>query len=223
MRAHLALITLLCLSVCACGLHLHATRGRAHQAKNSRGADRFICEPPLFVVSVDPRVSFATEDAVDVWNRILWAHGNSVGERVLFLYGGEDRSFPAREITDVFVTVSVEEIPPERNESLNLDVAYAGRTWSKVDSNGCVLGARVVVDPDYVSDPDRLRTTLRHELGHVLGLEDSMDPSDVMHHYGSQWQNMHPTPPSEDERALVNRIYDRVEFINEIDLEREGF
>ena len=75
------------------------------------------------------------------------------------------------------------------------------------DSNGCVRKANILVNSDCLDKgPEVFETTVRHELGHVLGLKHSENFTDLMY-FAIESTMQHPVDASAQELSNLTNLY----------------
>jgi hypothetical protein len=147
-------------------------------AKNSIAlAERpHICERQLTVGyfgrdRTDKVLGDSVEDSIGYWT-------NAMDGLQKFLYVG-------RVTRGQRVDVTVEFVPTNdlwRDDGEGRLMHSVGVSVLRVvPYESCIRGGAIHVDRRYLTDPARLGTILRHELGFLLGVGKSTDPTDVMH------------------------------------------
>ena len=167
------------------------------------GATIRLCSlPELVVIGSDvPKEYHSTiVSGLKYWNE-------AVGKQVFFDMGKVDFTAYSDE-SNAFLTVSV------MNEAVTETIPYRNHTRATTQfryntSSGCIDRVKMLINPNSLDgDLDRFETTVRHELGHALGLEHSPTFTDIMSIAPSSERTMqHPIDASDEEVAAVRAIY----------------
>lgn len=80
------------------------------------------------------------------------------------------------------------------------NIEILGTTFTETNPKGTVADFKVEI---YNLDPDTIRETVLHELGHARGLSHSQDRADIMYPYEFDNQSSHDLTPN-DVNAMIN-------------------
>jgi len=81
-----------------------------------------------------------------------------------------------------------------------------GRTYIAWDSHNCIVKAKIRLNLECSGNMDEFQTVIRHEIGHVLGLDDSVDFTALMSH-ALEPTMQHPVDANEEEIRAVKALY----------------
>lgn len=160
-----------------------------------------VCDP-LVVIVDDARLLEATDEAVRAWER--WT-GVQVPFALTMLNGGDlnsDAMIPGVLRIRALAEWRVRGKDTKAGEGLGV-----AHNWIR---DGCVISAEIRVDEVYAYDRTRadvFQTTLRHELGHVMGLGHSSWRQDLMYKQLDSFVGWHPMTPSGWERNTIRWLY----------------
>jgi len=154
------------------------------------------CELPRFIVAsrdMGPEAANLLCKAGDYWNQAL-------GKRVFMCLGMQ-----SNEIIEMIQTVVIQTHWADQAEFSSGHVAanYAGYVDMR---NGCLLHAVIRVGDSYIGDWEVVETLLRHELGHALGLTDSITFGRLMLG-GLDDQQQHPQDAAPEEIEALKELY----------------
>lgn len=132
-----------------------------------------MCEAPLFYVlrDVAPENVEPIIDAADYWNVVL-------GERV-FMYGGVDKDKDIEPSPHILVITQLEKL-------INNSCGWA---YSGTAANGCINHPTILFRTGCMDNKARTETLARHEFGHILGLDNSDNPTHIMYRSASSKHN----------------------------------
>ena len=138
--------------------------------------------------SIDEATVNAFEYAVELWSDYLDVDGPQLPE----LTNKLGRKFAHR----FYI------LPWPPNWTPLLAVPYVGLTRFHVSADGCVNG---IIYVSYAFAQDGMRFIATHELGHVLGLLDSLNPADIMYHF--ELNGAYPKYPTAGEVARIKLLH----------------
>jgi hypothetical protein len=151
--------------------------------------------PLIFAVTSETSNEMANQikDGVLYWN-------DALGKET-FLYGGHVNFGINDPFGGGFLAVGiVPDLPQYRN------VYPCAITRMNVATNGCVMRVLIKIRKSCTSDPDVLQTIVRHEVGHVLGLNNSSDFTTLMSCRLEETMQ-HPVDATEEEVKAVKQLY----------------
>lgn len=174
------------------------------------GALTMVCDP-LVVLVEDASMYAPVIEAIAVWDGVLGdiANGGVVSRFATTMIDREPRRSSAYTIGALRIRATDEALAREVHTKEGAGLGVAHLLLGDDDSH-CVIAAEIRINAAYVTDPSRrdiLQTTLRHELGHVLGLGHSVWESDLMYPKLDPWTGWHPMGPSDWERRTVQWLY----------------
>jgi predicted Zn-dependent protease len=120
----------------------------------------------------------------------------------------------------VNVTVEKHSMMPDRWDELNRRWVRMAGFITKKTRNGCVTNAQIVVSDLYDSRPDMLQTVVRHEIGHMFALRDTIDYMSLMYRFVLQ-DMQHPIDVSDEEIKALKCLYGLIDGCDPKDIARE--
>lgn len=175
--------------------------GCAHEHFRTLGNGKVVrlCSLPELVVtdtSIPDQYYPAIVSGFEYWNMVI-------GKRVFF---NADRLELDTEKQESFGFIAVGILTNQETPTGGHERAA---TFQKYDGNGCVRAANILVNPkSFDGDLERFETTIRHEFGHVLGLQHSADFTDLMYKAPSSERTMqHPRDATNEEVKVVRGVY----------------
>ena len=164
--------------------------------KNSKGLQRRICEDPVFYV-IDDKVPERFYDDIHkgmtYWNNQL--------DHSIFIYGNVQK--------DPESSSHILVIKSEKLDKNKCAIAVI-KSWE----DGCCLEMDIILSTQCFrrTNPE-METLIRHEAGHILGLNNSSNQRHLM--YESVLMNLsHPVDAREEELEAVREIYGKEEKSN---------
>lgn len=141
---------------------------------NSQGEIIHICKdknPIIYVIinnnNMTKKNKQIIKDSIEYWNLSL--------KEKIFVEGSFENDIPRVS----FEMVDWRDISIKNNNNV------AGITELYIKKNGCLLAARVILsnkNPNIYNRYEQFKTTVRHEIGHIFGLNDSLDFSSLMYY-----------------------------------------
>ena len=151
---------------------------------------------PVGIVEGTPEpLANAIRDAMKYWN--------SVDSRKYFISLGEVPWGASNPMTNGFVPVQV--VP---TDSLwNLGIGTCGNAQLIIkQASGCISRAKILIADRCTGPIEHFETIVRHELGHVLGLKDSVDFTSLMSH-AVEPTMQHPVDANLQEKLALAAMY----------------
>jgi len=124
-------------------------------------------------------------------------HWNDFSGYNLFYYGGVSNYLPENPLTNGVVIIGIDNF--DGNSLAITNLKYG---------KGCINVVKVNIDEKFLNrnDLEILQTVVRHEAGHVLGLNHSNVFTDLMWKYVGN-DRQHPVDVSDREIEILKKIY----------------
>jgi hypothetical protein len=159
------------------------------------------CMPIIYTVPADTpeELHDIIIDEVEYWNRVM-------GKKIFYNTDNMGYSMGSTYLYGVYTIGTV----PELTGS-SWRTKTCGKT--KYDHrNNCFISVRTEIDIKCTEDPNLLRTIVRHEVGHALGLCDRTDITGIMRSSVSKTEH-HPLDVTEDEIEALKKLYTKKRII----------
>ena len=147
-----------------------------------------------------------TEDTEKVFRGPIYKafnYWNTVIERKVFINFGTIPWRVHSPYTRGFIPVSV----LSRNDPWISDLESCGKTLLSYDINRCITSAKIAIVGECIKSLDRLNSMVRHEIGHVLGLNNKSSHTPYLMNKNVERSVQHPVDASEEEIKAVRRLY----------------
>ena len=133
------------------------------------------CDLPVLVMNnnkIPESMQKIVKEEIEYWN--------SLSSKKIFFYMGEtdwESYSEENKESGIILVISIKETKPDKHKTT---LAYTSLRWY---NNGCITGQGITLYLDTLdkSSDNRIRSVIRHELGHTLGFVHSKEDDDLMY------------------------------------------